>query len=114
MAPRPSATLGSPELQTSRTCDMGGSFILFQCQYGVRVRWLGGEYTNAHRNWGLVAQICKKAISSELQTGYPLVDVHSSMREFTEGVPMRGHFCSSLKDLLTRITISQYQVTWKQ
>jgi hypothetical protein len=102
-APRPSAKLGLPGLQTSRTRDMGAAFILFQCQYGDLVRWLGGEYTNAHRNWGLVAQICNKAISSEVQHGYPPVDVHSSMRAFTEGVPLRGHFCSSLKDLQTRI-----------
>jgi hypothetical protein len=109
LAPRPPAGTGTPGLSSSRTRDMGAAFILFKCQYGDLVRWLGGEYTNAHRNWGLVAQVCNTASSHNVQPGYPPADIHSTMRIFTEGVPLRGHFFSSLQDTKTRIAYDNHQ-----
>jgi hypothetical protein len=101
-APRPSPSC-EHGLLTIRTRDKGATFILFNCQYGDLVRWLGGDYTNAHRDWSSVTQIGNKAAANEVQYGYPPVDIHSSIRAFTEGVPLRGHFYSSLQDTQTRI-----------
>jgi hypothetical protein len=87
---------------------MGAAFLLFQCQYSDLIPWLGGEYTNAQRDWGLVAQVCNNAITHEVPQGYPPIDVQATMRAFTEGVTSRGHFYSSLHDTQKRLAYDNH------
>jgi hypothetical protein len=93
--PKPDTFVG---LQAQRARYMGAAFILFDCNYVNLIRWLGGEYTNQHRDWSALRSVCDNARSFPTPDNYPVLDFDLTHRVFTEGVPLRGHFTCSGKD----------------
>ena len=75
---------------------MGVALMRFQFDYGDLVRWLGGEYTNAFRDWEAAFNIVDTVRHMKVPPGYPPLDFDRAYRVCTEGVPLAGIFECSL------------------
>lgn len=101
-APRKPPEL-EPQLDPTRTLHMGAALLSFNFDYGDLVRWLGGEYTNDHRDWNSLQKHVDIAMESEQRPGYPTLEPDIAMRSFREGVPLRGNIRSLRADMLRRV-----------
>ena len=68
------------------------ALLRFDFNYGDFIRWMGGEYTNRHRDWNkewgtILASPCRP-----LPADYPVPQYELAFRIQTEGVPLRGNF----------------------
>jgi hypothetical protein len=70
--------------------------------YGDLVRWLGGEYTNRHRNWQATFQTLTDVCTRPPPIDLPQADFPRGFRICTEGVPLKGAFDSPSKALEAR------------
>jgi hypothetical protein len=68
------------------------ALLRFQFYYGDFVRWLGGEYTNRHRNWDETFDTIQQLETRKPSTGDPPSDLVRGKRIFTQGVPLQGHY----------------------
>jgi len=67
----------------------------FNFNYGDFVRWLGGEYMGAQRDWDATFDIVDSVRTSSVPPGYPAIDFDCAIQLATEGAPLAGHFeCS--------------------
>jgi len=98
--PRPPPT--GQGLDPTRAWDMGIALLRFNFVYGDLVRWLGGEYTGAQRNWQQVFADVEHIRASPPMPGYPPVDIDRAYHACTEGVPLAGHFECQLESVLER------------
>ena len=74
---------------------MAAALLRFNCNYGDFVRWLGGEYTGAQRDWDATFDIVDSVRTSLVPPGYPAIDFDRAVRLATEGAPLACHFeCS--------------------
>jgi hypothetical protein len=63
--------------------------------YGDLIRWMEGEYTNAHRDWSSVSDTINAVRDILPPEGYPQVDFARAFHTCTEGVPLAcDHECS--------------------
>ena len=85
----------SDPLSNSRSLDMGCVLLRFNFIYGDLIRWLGGAYTDAHRDWNHVFDQLNLVADCEPPSGYPRVDYDRLYRICTEGTPIEGHYVSS-------------------
>jgi len=53
---------------------MAVALIHFDFNYGDLIRWLEGEYTNAHRDWSVVSDAMNAVRSIDPPDGYPSID----------------------------------------
>jgi hypothetical protein len=80
----------------SRSWLIAVALLRFDFDYGDLVRWLGGEYTNAHRDWADAFQQVGAVRHCKVPPGYPPVDFDCAYRACTEGVPSAGIYeCSA-------------------
>jgi hypothetical protein len=70
--PPPSAVTG---LSHDRAWRMGVALLRFNLNYGDLIRWLGGEYTNAHRDWTDMSNTLTALQDIPPPPGYPPIDV---------------------------------------
>lgn len=96
-APR-SAPGIEPTLCHFRAWFLGAALLIFDLNYGDLIRWLGGEYTNAHRDWGELASLIEDVKEYSQRPGYPPLDHDRALRACTQGVPLMGHFRCTIKD----------------
>jgi hypothetical protein len=71
---------------------MAVALLRFNFNYGDFIRWLGSEYTDAHRDWDTTFDIVDSARLASIPPGYPEVDFDRAVRIATEGVPLAGRF----------------------
>lgn len=89
-----------PKLCQFRCWFMGAALLSFNFRYHELVRWLGGEYTNAHRDWSALAQRFREASQVSALRHYPTLFPKLAMRSFQEGVPLTGVFISKRRDMI--------------
>jgi hypothetical protein len=84
---------GKPKrLPIDRALLYGSAMLRFHFYYGDFLRWLGGEYTNRHRDWDDTFDTIQKRRERPPPQGLPPVDLPRGKAIFTEGVPLKGHF----------------------
>jgi hypothetical protein len=70
------------------------ALLRFHFYYGDFVRWLGGEYTNRHRNWETTFRTLHDVCTRPPPIDLPPADFPRGFCICTEGVPLTGHFDS--------------------
>ncbi len=86
-----------------RSTLLGQALIAFDFNYGDLVRWLGGEYTAAHRDWDSTFAALETLRDMPTPDGYPPIDINLGHRICTEGVPTAGVFECPRQDTYNRI-----------
>lgn len=95
--------VGNPlHLSMSRSVLYGCALLLFHFIYGDLIRWLGGEYTNRHRNWDATFQELAGVCSQPPPPHLPPVTFSRCKQACVEGVPLVGKFHSPTADLKLR------------
>jgi hypothetical protein len=61
-------------LTHERTWRTAVALLCFDFNYGDLIRWMEGEYTNAHRDWSSVSDTINAVLDILLPEGYPQVD----------------------------------------
>jgi hypothetical protein len=64
--------------------------ISFNCEYGDLIRWLGGPYTDEHRDWEVTFATLETVCDCPLLPEYPIPDFERTFRACTEGVPLKA------------------------
>jgi len=91
-----------PGLQHHRAWQMAAALIRFDFNYGDLIRWLEGEYTNAHRDWSTVSDAMNAVRSIDPPEGYPSIDFDRAYQACTEGVPLAGTYECSFESVRAR------------
>ena len=89
-------------ISQARVRSMAAALMRFDFNYGDFMRWLGGPYTNSHRNWEDVFLALESVSSTQPPPGYPLVDYDRAYRLATQGAPLKGHFSTSCANVSRR------------
>lgn len=89
-------------LQHDRAWRMAVALIRFDFDYGDLIRWLEGEYTNAHRDWSSLSDTINAVSSIPPPPGYPAVDFDRAYRICTEGTPLAGNYQCSFESVQQR------------
>ena len=97
--PTPEATVG---LCKDRAWRMGVALLRFDFNYGDLVRWLGREYTNAHRDWSTMSDTLNALEDLDPPEGYPPIDADRAAAVCTQGVPLAGHYECSFDSVRAR------------
>jgi hypothetical protein len=80
------------KLPLDRAVLYASALLLFHFYYGDFVRWLGGEYTNRHRDWESTFEEIQTRRERLPPKDYPPVDLMRGKLIFTQGAPLKGHF----------------------
>ena len=91
LAIRPNTT-PPQKLPLGRSVLYASALLMFHFYYGDFLRWLGGEYTNRHRDWEKTFEEIKTRRERLPPLDYPPVDLARGKRIFTQGAPLKGHF----------------------
>jgi hypothetical protein len=81
---------------------MAAALLRTGFHYGDFVRWLGGEYTGAQRDWDSTFDIVDSVRMATIPPDYPEIDFDRAVRIATEGVPLASHFENSFASVQTR------------
>ena len=98
--PRPPPS-GKP-IDLSRTWKMGAALLAFNFVYGDLIRWLGGEYTDEHRDWPTMLETLDGVRAIQPPPSHPVVDIDRAYATCTQGAPLAGRFECTLQDVLER------------
>ena len=71
--------------------------------YGDMIRWMGGEYTGAHRDWSSFDKLVADYRDAPGLSSSPPIDPDRVLRSVHEGVPLAGTFSSKRSDFLLRL-----------
>ena len=97
--PHPSAV---PPLCHRRAWIMSCALLRFNFVYADLIRWLGGEYTNDHRDWKSVAQLADLVSNIPVPVGNPPIHPDQAIHIATSGAPIAGHFKCKFDDVAKR------------
>jgi hypothetical protein len=101
-APRPPIDAVQP-LCPTRSRQAGAALLLFDFNMGDFLRWMGGEYTNSHRDLShYEAQVAQYAQIPSIP-GHPPLDCDRLLAIQREGVPLQGRFNCTRQDTLHRL-----------
>lgn len=81
---------------------MSCALIRFNFVYADLIRWLAGEYTNAHRDWSSVFQLADQIAKVPTPVGSPPIDIERAIHISTSGAPIAGLYECSFADLARR------------
>ena len=81
-----------PQLSRERSWLLGMALISFNFIHGDVVRWMGNEYTNAHRDWDRLDSVVAEARQHPPLPGAPKVDYDRTVTALKEGSPLTGEF----------------------
>jgi hypothetical protein len=81
---------------------MGAALLRFNFIHGDLVRWLGGEYTNAFRDWEEAFEVVDSVRHHPVPPGYPPLDFDRAYRACNEGIPLAGIFECSMSSTWNR------------
>ena len=94
---------GKPyRLPAARALLYASAMLRFHFYYGDFLRWMGGEYTNRHRNWDDTFDTIERRRERLPPTGLPPIDLPRGKAIFTQGVPLKGHFTCPQADISKR------------
>jgi hypothetical protein len=79
-------------LPLDRALLYASALLRFHFYYGDFIRWLGGEYTNRHRQWDKTFDVIQRLRKRQPPKDYPPSDLFRGKQIFTQGVPLKGHF----------------------
>jgi len=111
--PRPTSE-PPPVLDDHRCLSMGAALLRFDFLYGDFVRWLGGEYTNRHRDWNHAFEQVSAVTHIPPDPGEPVVDYGRAYRICTEGIPLKGHFECATADVDNRVKYDNHPGVYEQ
>ena len=100
--------LACPELSRRRAWLMSCALLRFNFVYADFIRWLQGEYTNAHRDWASVFQIADSIRHIPIPPGNPPVDFERAVHLATAGAPIAGDFSCSFEDTQQRVLYNNH------
>jgi len=89
--PRPPPDLFTG-LQHHRAGQMVVALICFDFNYCDLIRWLEGEYTNAHRDCSTVSDAMNAVRSIDPPEGYPNIDFDRAFWACIKGFPLAGMY----------------------
>ena len=69
---------------------MSCALIRFDFGYADFIRWLGGEYTNDHRDWASIFQLADHIAKIPVPNHSPLIDLDRTIHIATSGAPIAG------------------------
>lgn len=81
---------------------MAAALLRFNFVYGDLIRWLEGPYTNAHRDWSTLEQKFAQVQDYPIPRGWPQVNLPRTMKVLTQGIPLKGHFQCSWRNIQLR------------
>lgn len=84
----------SSPIDETRVQLMGCAFLRFNCDYGDLIRWLGGPYTDEHRDWHDTFAKLESVRNCPPPDNFPLPDYERTFRACTEGVPLKAKYTS--------------------
>ena len=99
--PRPAPTANC-SYDTKYSHAMACALLRFNFNYPDLLRWLGGHYTNQHRDWDKVFSTLAAAKQTPVPPGSPVVDFHRTERIMREGAPLYFKGTSSYNDCAAR------------
>jgi hypothetical protein len=70
------------------------ALLLFNCDYGDMLRWIGGPYTDAHRSWDITFARMETVRHCAPPDRFPTPDYDRTIRACSEGVPLAAHYTS--------------------
>ena len=79
-----------PQLDTRRARFMGAALLSFDFDYGDLVRWLGGEYTNQHRDWDMFERYLDCAMGHAQRPSYPVLEPENRNENFSRRSSLSG------------------------
>ena len=82
-------------IDNKRVLLMGCALLRFNLNFGDLIRWLGGPYTNAHRDWSATFAHLETVRHCLPPSGFPTPDYTRTFRACTEGVPLQANYISS-------------------
>ena len=86
-------------LPMDRALLYASALLRFHFNYGDFIRWLGGEYTNRHRDWDATFDTIQQRRERPPTPGIPPIDLPRGKAIFTQGVPLKGHFTCPQADI---------------
>jgi hypothetical protein len=89
-------------LPMDRAILYASALLLFHFNYGDFVRWLGGEYTNRHRDWDKTFSEIQNRRERTPPSDDPPSDLSRGKRIFTQGAPLAGHFVCPQAEITPR------------
>jgi hypothetical protein len=89
-------------LPADRALQYSCAMLRFSFYYGDFIRWMGGEYTNRHRDWDATFDTIERRRERPPTQGLPPVDLPRGKAIFTQGVPLQGHFTCPQADIAKR------------
>lgn len=92
LLPRPAPD--SSPIDEQRVHLLGCAFLRFNCDYGDLVRWLGGPYTDAHRDWEATFSTLETVRDCPPPPGFPEPDYERTHQACTHGVPLKSKYKS--------------------
>jgi hypothetical protein len=78
------------------------ALLRFHFYYGDFIRWMGGEYTNRHRNWDATFDTIIRHWIRVPPPKLPPIDLPRGKMIFTQGVPLKGHFTCPQQEIHKR------------
>ena len=92
----------SSPVDETRVLDMGCALMRFNFLHGDLIRWLGGPYTDAHRDWNSVFDQLNAVSECPSPTGYAPIDYSRVYRVCTEGIPLKANITASFSSTAER------------
>mgnify|MGYP002812740232 CR=1 FL=1 len=83
--------------------------IAFDFNHGDVIRYLGGEYTNKHRDFQEVYDTMECIKAEDPPAGYPRIEFDQAFRIHTEGAPLAGQFSCAAADVRERIKYNNHE-----
>jgi hypothetical protein len=80
----------------------GAALLRFNFVYGDMIRWLGGEYTNRHRDWQQIFNDIESRPARPAPAHVPPADKQRAFHIFSEGVPVKGEYTSPVEQIKIR------------
>ena len=79
-------------IDEARTHAMAVALFRADFDYPNLIRWLGGPYTNAHRDWDETFELIEAIQGTQPRPGDPYIDYDRAFRICTEGAPLTAHY----------------------
>jgi hypothetical protein len=89
-------------LPMNRAILYASALLRFHFNYADLIRWMGGEYTNRHRDWDDTFDTIQTLRRRKPPMDAPPSDLQRGKALFTQGVPLQGHFECPQADIPVR------------
>eukprot|EP00980_Cylindrotheca_fusiformis_P020539 scaffold7616_cov169-Cylindrotheca_fusiformis.AAC.1 len=98
----PRSDVAMARMSQGRALSHTMALLRFDFDYGDFIRWMGGEYTNRHRDWNAEWQYLLSLPCRDLPSGYPPPNYELAYRIQTEGVPLKGTYDTPMAATIER------------